>query len=152
MSAAKGWSPVWVAASVSAFAVAGAVGMIGVGPLVDQFTAKRLFPYYMIFYLLGLLTLILFEHRIVYPIALALIGMGHGIGNIIKDAMLAEVYGSTIIGQIRSIFIAVMIISTALGPVIFGIFLDMNISYAAIFTGVFIATALTSLNGCRPLP
>jgi MFS family permease len=149
LGAAKGWSPEWVAASISAFALAGAVGMMGVGPLVDRFSAKSLFPYHMIFYLLGLLALILVEHRIVYPFALALIGLGHGLGNTIKDAMLAEVYGSTIIGQIRSIFIAVMVISTALGPVVFGIFLDMNISYTAIFTVVFVATAMASLNGCR---
>ena len=149
LGAAKGWSPEWVAASISAFAVAGAVGMMGVGPLVDRFSAKSLFPYHMIFYLLGLLALILFEHRIVYPIALALIGLGQGIGTTIKDAMLAEVYGSSIIGQIRSIFIAVMVISTALGPVVFGVFLDMNISYTAIFTAVFVATAMASLNGCR---
>lgn len=149
LGAAKGWSPEWVAASISAFALAGAVGMMGVGPLVDQFTAKRLFPYHLISYLLGLLALIFFDHRIVYPLALALIGFGHGSGNTIKDAMLAEIYGATNIGQIRSIFIAVMVISTALGPIAFGILLDMNISYSTIFTVVSIATAMVLLNGCR---
>ncbi len=123
--------------------------MMGAGPLVDRFTAKRLFPYHMIFYLLGLLALILFEHRIAYPLALALIGLGHGTGNTIKDALPAELYGATSIGQIRSIFIAVMVISTALGPIVFGIFLDMNISYSAIFTVISIATVLALMNGCR---
>lgn len=149
LGAAKGWSSEWVAASISAFAVAGAVGMMGIGPLVDRFTAKRLFPYHMIFYLLGLLALIFFEHRIVYPLALTLIGLGHGAGNTIKDAMLAEIYGTANIGQIRSIFIAVMVISTALGPVVFGIFLDLDISYSAIFTVVSCATVMAMMNGCR---
>jgi len=149
LGAAKGWSSEWVAASISAFAVAGAIGMMGIGPLVDRFTAKRLFPYHMIFYLLGLLTLIFFEHRIVYPLALTLIGLGHGTGNTIKDAMLAEIYGTANIGQIRSIFIAVMVVSTALGPVVFGIFLDLSISYSAIFTVVSCATVMAMMNGCR---
>jgi MFS family permease len=35
---ARGWSPEWVAASISAFAIAGAVGMTGIGSLVDRFT------------------------------------------------------------------------------------------------------------------
>jgi len=146
---AKGWSPEWVAGSISAFAIAGAIGMTGIGTLVDRFTAKRLFPFHMILYMIGLLALILFDHRLVYPIALIFIGLGHGTGRTIKDAMLAEIYGSDIIGKIRSIFITVMVTSTALGPVFFGILLDMKVSYTLIFTGVLIATLLSTLNGLR---
>ena len=146
---AKGWSPEWVAGSLSAFALAGALGMTGVGSLVDRFSARRLFPFYMTPYLLGLLALILFDHRLVYPVALILIGIGHGTGRTIKDAMLAEIYGSDIIGQIRSLFITVMVVSTALGPILFGILLDQNVSYSVIFTVVFIATLFATLNGLR---
>ena len=146
---AKGWSPEWVAGSLSAFAIAGALGMTGIGSLVDRFTARRLFPFNMIPYLFGLLALILFDHRLVYPVALILIGLGHGTGRTIKDAMLAEIYGSDIIGQVRSFFITVMVVSTAIGPVVFGILLDLSVSYTAIFTGVLITTLLAFLNGLR---
>ena len=148
---AKGWSPEWVAGSLSAFAVAGAIGMTGIGSLVDRFTARRLFPFHMIPYLFGLLALILFEHRLVYPVALILIGLGHGTGRTIKDAMLAEIYGSDIIGQIRSFFITVMVISTALGPILFGILLDQNVSYSVIFTVVLIASFFATMNGLRQI-
>ncbi|MCF8332090.1 MAG: MFS transporter [Bacteroidales bacterium] len=151
LGAAKGWSPEWVAGSISAFALSGALGMAGIGSFIDQYTAKKLFPYHMILYALGLLALILFEHRIVYPVALALIGLGQGTGRTIKDALLAEVYGVNIIGQVRSIFTTVMVISTAMGPVIFGIFLDVDISYDAIFAGVLIASLLATFNGLRKL-
>jgi len=146
---ARGWSPEWVAGSLSAFAVAGALGMTGIGTFVDRLTAKKLFPFYMVPYLLGLLALVLFEHRLVYPGALILIGLGHGTGRTIKDAMLAEIYGSEIIGQIRSIFTTVMVASTALGPVVFGVLLDLNVSYTNIFAGVFVAALLATLNGLR---
>lgn len=148
---AKGWSPEWVAGSLSAFAVAGAIGMTGIGSLVDRFTARRLFPFHMIPYLLGLLALILFDHRLVYPVALILIGLGHGTGRTIKDAMLAELYGADIIGQIRSLFITVMVVSTAVGPVVFGILLDLEVSYTLIFSGVLVATLLSFLNGIRKI-
>jgi len=151
LGAAKGWSPEWVAGSLSAFAVAGAIGMTGIGSLVDRFTARRLFPFHMIPYLLGLLALILFDHRLVYPVALTLIGLGHGTGRTIKDAMLAELYGSDIIGQIRSFFITVMVVSTALGPVVFGVLLDLEVSYTLIFSGVLVATLLSFLNGLRKI-
>lgn len=146
---AKGWSPEWVAGSIAAFAIAGAAGTLLMGPLVDRFTAKKMFPYNMFFYVIGLLALILFEHRMVYPVALTFFGLGHGTGNTIKDAMLAEIYGSEIIGKIRSLFITIMVLSTALGPVIFGVLLDLNISYTQIFTYVLIGTILFTLNGFR---
>lgn len=146
---ARGWNPEWVAASIAAFALAGAVGMLVMGSLVDRFTAKKMFPFHMIFYLIGLLALIFFEHRIVYPIALTFFGLGHGTGNTLKDAMLAEIYGTDIIGKIRSLFITVMVLSTALGPVIFGVLLDLNVSYSAIFTYVLIGTLFVTLNGFR---
>lgn len=148
---AKGWSPEWVAGSISAYALAGALGMTGIGGFVDRYTAKKLFPFNMLPYLLGLIILILFDHPVVYPVALALFGLGHGTGNTIKDAMFTEIYGSQIIGQVRSVFIMIMVLSTALGPVVFGIMLDMDISYSAIFTGVLIATLLSTLNGLRRL-
>jgi cyanate permease len=105
----------------------------------------------MIFYMLGLLALILFEHRFVYPIALGFLGFGSGTGNTIKNAMLAEVYRVDMIGQIRSIFITVMVVSTALGPVFFGVLLDLNISYSLIFSGVLFLTLVSTLNGLRRL-
>ncbi len=148
---AKGWSPEWVAGSISAFALAGAIGMTGIGGFVDRFTAKKLFPFYMIPFMLGLVALILFDHPLVYPGALALFGLGFGAGKTIKDAMLTEIYGAGMIGRVRSVFIMVMVLSTALGPVAFGIMLDMGISYSAIFTGVLAVTLLTTLNGFRRL-
>jgi len=148
---ARGWSPEWVAASIAAFAIAGAAGMLLMGSVVDKYTAKKMFPFHMIFYLMGLLALIFFEHRIVYPVALVFFGLGHGTGNTIKDAMLAEIYGADIIGKIRSIFITVMVLSTALGPVIFGVLLDLNLSYSAIFTYVLIGTLFITFNGFRRL-
>jgi MFS family permease len=148
---AKGWSPEWVAGSISAFALAGAIGMTGIGAFVDRYTAKKMFPFHMLPYLLGLAVLILFEHPLVYPAALTLFGQGHGTGKTIKDAMLTEIYGAEKIGQVRSVFIMVMVLSTAIGPVVFGIMLDMNFSYTTIFAGVLIATLLTTLNGLRKI-
>ncbi|MGM0613083.1 MAG: MFS transporter [Bacteroidota bacterium] len=147
----KGWSPEWVAGSISAFAIAGAVGMLGIGSFIDRFTGKRLFPFYMIPYVAGLLILVYFDQPLAYPIALAFAGLASGAGRTIKDSMLAEIYGVKIIGQIRSIFTTVMVISTAIGPVVFGIMLDLNIGFSEIFASVIIAMTLFVINGLRRL-
>lgn len=148
---AKGWSPEWVAGSISAFAIANALGVLGIGGFVDKYTGKKLFPYFMVPYLIGLPVLIFFNHPLVYPVSLAFMGLGHGAGRTIKDSMLAEIYGTDIIGRVRSIFITVMVISTAIGPIIFGIFLDFDISFSKIFFGVFIVILFSALNGLRRL-
>lgn len=146
---ARGWSPEWVAASISAFAIAGAFGMLGTGELVDRLSGKKLFPYFLIPYLLGLAVLIFYTKPLAYPLALAFMGLSNGMGSTVNNAMYAEVYGSRMIGQIRSIFTTVMVVSTALGPIMFGVLLDAEISFSLIFSFVAIMMLLTTLNGLR---
>ncbi len=147
----RGWSAEWVAASLSAFALSGAFGMLGSGSLVDRFSGKKLFPYFLLPYLLGLGVLILFDQPIAYPTALALMGLSNGMGSTVNNAMLAEIYGTAVIGQIRSLFITVMVGSTALGPIIFGVLLDYDTSYSVIFLWTAVALLLAALNGLRRL-
>jgi MFS family permease len=148
---ARGWSPEWVAGSLSAFALASALGMAGAGPLVDRLSGRQLFPGYMIPYVAGLLILVFFHQPVAYPVALLLMGLANGSGSTVKNAMLAEIYGIQIIGKVRSVFTTVMVISTALGPISFGILLDAEFSYGWIFSLVAGVIVLTIFNGWRRL-
>lgn len=147
----RDWTAEWVAASLSAFALAGAFGMLGSGSLVDRFSGKKLFPFFLLPYMLGLGVLILFDQPIAYPTALTLMGFSNGMGSTINNAMLAEIYGTAVIGQIRSLFITLMVGSTALGPIIFGVLLDYDTSYSVIFFWAAVALLLAALNGLRRL-
>lgn len=146
---ARGWSPEWVAGSLSAFALASALGMAGAGPLVDRLSGRQLFPGYMIPYVAGLLVLVFFHQPIAYPVALLLMGLANGSGSTVKNAMLAEIYGIQVIGKVRSVFTTIMVISTALGPISFGVLLDANLSFAWIFALVAVIIVLTIVNGWR---
>ena len=148
---ARGWSPEWVAGSLSAFAIASALGMAGSGPLVDRLSARRLFPAFLLPYLLGLGILITYRQPISYPIALLFMGLSNGAGSTVKNALLAEIYGVQIIGRVRSVFTTVMVVSTGLGPITFGIMLDADWPFALIFTVVAVAMAGTVGNGWRSL-
>ncbi len=148
---ARGWSPEWVAGSLSAFALASALGMAGAGPLVDRLSGRRLFPAYMLPYVLGLGMLICFEQPLSYPAALLFMGLANGSGSTIKNAMLAEIYGIQVIGKVRSVFTTIMVISTALGPVSFGVMLDAQFSFAWIFGLVAVVMLLAIGNGWRRL-
>lgn len=129
----RGWDPAWVAGSLSVYAIASALSMMSSGPLVDRFTAFRLFPFMLIPYTLGVVLLATLKHPLSYPAALVLIAISNGGGSTIKNALFAEVFGTEIIGTVRSVFTTVIVFSTALGPLAFGLFLDNGWSYGAVF-------------------
>jgi MFS family permease len=129
----RGWEPSWVAGSLSIYALASALSMMGSGPLVDRMTARKLFPFMLIPYVLGVLVLSFFHHPISYPAALILIAISNGGGGTIKNALFAEVFGTEVIGSVRSVFHMVMVFSTALGPISFGLLLDNGWGYGEVF-------------------
>ncbi len=129
----RGWERSWVAGSLAAFAGANALAMLLSGPVVDRLSARRVFPFYMVTYVIGLCLLAAIHAPVTYPIALALFGFSNGAGSTIKNALLAEVYGTDIIGSVRSLFTTVMVLSTAVGPIVFGLMLDAGFSFSIIF-------------------
>lgn len=132
----RGWSATWVAGSLSVFAATSALAMMGSGPLVDRLTARRLFPFMLIPFTLGVVLLAVVQPPVGYPVALIFLALSHGAGSTIKNALFAEVFGTKVIGTVRSVFTTVMVFSTALGPVTFGVLLDAGWSYSAIFWAV----------------
>lgn len=130
---ARGWDPAWVAGSMAVYAGAGAFALTISGPLVDRLTARKLFGFILVPYILGVIILAAFHHPLSYPTALVLIALANGNGKTIKNALFAELFGTEIIGTVRSLFTTVMVFSTALGPLFFGLLLDSGWSYSACF-------------------
>jgi len=82
---------------------------------------------------LGILVLAFGHHPLTYPLALALVAISNGAGSTTINALFAEVFGAQMIGTVRSVFATVMVFSTALGPISFGLLLDGNWSYRDVF-------------------
>lgn len=129
----RGWEPTWVAASLSVYAAVSALSLMGSGPVVDEWSARRLFPFMLLPYLLGFLVLAFWSHPLSYPVALALVALSNGPGSTIKNSLYAEIFGTNLIGTVRSVFTTVMVFSTALGPLTYGLLLDAGWSYGGIF-------------------
>ena len=144
----RGWSINWVAGSIAAFAFSSALGMLVSGPLVDRLTAKKLFPFFILPYLIGLLLLASFTFPLIYPLSLCFMGLSNGMGSTIINAIYAEIFGTTSIGSVRSIFATVGVFATALGPISFGLLLDNGLGFNMIlllFAGLSILVMLWSL-------
>lgn len=145
----KGWSTEWVAGSLAAFALASGLSMFVAGPLVDRFTAKKLFPFYFTPYLLGLVLFGTFNMPLIYPVALFLMGLSNGAGSTIKSALQAEIFGTTFLGSVRSLFTVLMVVSTALGPLLFGLFIDGGMGFNSLLYGSALVILLAVLQSFR---
>lgn len=121
---AKGWGLDWLASSFLAFGAAHVVGLVLAGPLVDRLGARRLVPLLLVPMLLALLTLALVPGAWAAPVYLFLMGMSAGTAGTLMGALWAELYGTRHLGAIRALAQAVMIMTTAVSPVLAGALLD----------------------------
>lgn len=151
MGMERNWSTEWIAASVSAFAIANAFGLTIAGLLVDRMTGQTLFRRFSFPYLLGLILLIAFNEPIFYPISLFFLGFSNGMGSTIKNALMVELYGVSIIGKVRSTYTTISVVSTGLGPAVFGVLLDIGIGFEGAFSYTAIGLSLAILNAYRKL-
>lgn len=120
----KNWSHTWMAGSLIGYAISGTASIFLSGWLIDNFSAKKIFPFFLLPMALGIFILSVSDHQLSYSIFLILAGVSTGIGSPVKDAAIAEVYGVKTIGTVRSLFTALMVLSTAIGPVLIGYFID----------------------------
>ena len=100
---------------------------------MDRLSARRLFGFILVPYILGVIVLAIFKHPLSYPAALVLMALANGNSKTITNALFAELFGVEIIGTVRSLFTTVMVFSTALGPLSFGLLLDAGWYYSGLF-------------------
>jgi MFS family permease len=122
--AEKGWSPLILAGAFLAFAVGRATFSFMCGPWVDRWGARRLLLLSILPLAAGLLFLWIGEATWVAWAYLALAGAAVGMGSNTKSAFLAELFGVTHLGAIRSSLMTLMIFATAASPPLFGWALD----------------------------
>lgn len=145
----KGWSVQLYATFFTVYAVTRFLFSLFGGIWVDKFTAKKMFRYYLIPVCLGLLPLALMNSIIGALIFLVLMGVTVGMSGTVKTSLIAEIYGTEKMGAIRSVFTMFMVISTAMGPLIIGLLIDLGISFESIILGIFSVMALTIVNSQR---
>jgi hypothetical protein len=137
---AKGWSHEWFAACFLGFAIAKVVGALGVGPMIDRFGTIRLLPWFMPPMAVGMFAIGVSDHPFAAMIYMTLSGVAVGSGIGIVGAMWAEIYGVRHVGAIRAMVSAIMMFSTSLAPLGFGLLFDLGIGVDAIAIGCAVYT------------
>ena len=121
-----GWSTALIASAFMAFAASRIVFSIVVGPWIDRYSARRLYPFYQIPMILAMMVPIFWSGSFSAFLYMILLGVAMGISGNIKSALFAELYGTEIVGTVRSLYSTVMIVATAMSPFIFGFMLDLQ--------------------------
>lgn len=145
----KGWSVSLYASFFTVYALIRVVFSIFGGVLVDKFSGRKMFRFYLIPFTLGLLMFAFIDSIFGALSFLILAGISVGMAGTVKSAVLAEVFGTEKLGTIRSVFTMFMVLSTALGPLIFGTLMDAGIQFETILLVNAIILALIILNGQR---
>lgn len=143
---AKGWTATWFATSFVLYGGTHWMGSLLGGWIVDLFTGKKVLGVYLLPMVVGLAILAFFDGTWVGPVFMINLGLTLGASGPVVGALWAELYGTAHMGAIRSLVTALMVFSSALSPIAFGVALDGGMSFETLMkiccVGVTCVTAL----------
>lgn len=147
LAAEKGWQLSQLALAFGFYALVKVISMLTTGALVDRYTALQLLPFSALPLLLAFVSLLLPAGLMggAAPfIYLGLCGANIGAVGPISGGLWAELFGTRHLGAIRSMISPIAIFTTALAPVLFGLLLDAQVSFACIATGCVLYTLVAA--------
>jgi MFS family permease len=131
----KGWPISALATALFCFGLFRALLALGIGPVIDRFTARTLYGVHLFFAASGLLLLALWNHPASAAAAFSCFGTTVGMGGPIRSALFAEMYGTEHLGSINGVGTSFVIFATAAAPVAFGIALDRGVAWNNLMFG-----------------
>jgi MFS family permease len=135
---AKGWEVQWFAASYLIFSASTIVSSLWVGSFMHRVSELRILPFYLLPMGIGLACLSSTQHPIAIPVFMAGAGLSIGVAHLLFNSLWAAVYGTQHLGAIRAFTSAIMILSTAIAPILFGTVLDAGIPFDSLLQGSFL--------------
>tara|TARA_B100000029_G_scaffold375511_1_gene369960 strand:- start:1439 stop:2668 length:1230 start_codon:yes stop_codon:yes gene_type:complete len=153
----KGWGEYAIAKAFMYYSALTVATLFLSGLLVDKFTSRRLLPYLNIPLLLSLIILIVFKNPYSAFVFMSLLGISNGLTNVLLSSLWAEIYGVNYLGSIKALTGSLMVLSTALATVIFGILIDLGYSieniavFCSIYTAISIAIVVIFKNTYKPV-
>ena len=129
ISEVKGWSLTQMAIAYPVYASVTIVVSILTGWACDRFGSQKLLPLVLVPMGLAMFLIEPAVAPVVWVIALAVMALTQGMVGTLWGAFLPAVYGTNNLGAVRSMNVALMVLSTAIGPGITGWLIDLGITF-----------------------
>lgn len=130
ISDAKGWTLSDIAPAFALYAVAQAATNVLTGRLIDRFSAISLMRVQLWPLAAAMLTLVLLPVSAGPWITFALLGVTTGANSVIVGALWAELFGTRQLGLVRGVYASMMVLATALSPILVGLLLSWQVALA----------------------
>ena len=138
----RGWPLEKVGIAFTGFALGHLLSLLVAGPLIDRFGAQRTLALGLLPLVSGLLVLAIIPGEWALYVYLLFTGASLGGSGAASGALWPERYGTRHLGAIRSVSSAIMVVSTALAPVLVGLILDITDS--ATLIGLLLASLVSA--------
>ena len=116
----------WTASYVF-YAVFAVIGSLTIGQLIDRFSARRVAAHTLLPNALACLALWLGSAEIGVPLFFILFGLAIGMPHATNAALIAEIYGTRYMGEIKALFMPVGVFASALSPMLMGWMIDAGL-------------------------
>lgn len=124
----RGYGPYAFAGAFPLMAATTVIFSLICGGLIDRFSASRLLPFFLLPLAVASALAGLLEPVWGIYVFMILMGVSYGFTSTLLGALWPEVYGIRHLGAIRSVIVAAMVFSTALGPGLTGALIDAGIA------------------------
>lgn len=126
----KQWSETWFATCFVVYAFSHLKSSFVIGSLVDKHSGRKLMQYYLLPMFIGMSLLsTTMNNEVVALLFMFLTGLTIGASGPVVGSLWVEIYGNQNIAAIRSLVTSIMVVSTAIAPVLFGWLFDFGFSY-----------------------
>ncbi len=144
-SALKGISHLAFVSLLPIYTTVAIVSMMGSGIALDRFGTQRMLPFYQIPLVLGFLVFAFGQSVPAMALGFALVALTAGANSTLPNAFWADAYGTTHIGSIKAMATAVMVLGSALGPLLTGVLIDLGVGLETQYVGVSVYFVLTTV-------
>ena len=124
----KDWELQMFTSCYPLYAISATVVSLGAGPIIDRFSAVYLLRFYLVPLALGLALLASTDAVFAAPAFMLLMGASAGGATIMLGALWVELYGNKHLGAIRSLGVALIVLSTAIAPGVMGVLIDVGLN------------------------
>ncbi|MGB2459728.1 MAG: MFS transporter, partial [Candidatus Puniceispirillaceae bacterium] len=121
----------WTASYVL-YAVFAVIGSLAIGQLIDRFSARRVAPHTLLPNALACTALLFGSIDVGVPLFFIFFGLAIGMPHTANAALIAEIYGTRFMGEIKALFMLVSVFASALSPMIMGVMIDAGFGLHAL--------------------